>query len=178
LPAGLADLLSKEKNKVAAMLGCVVATNIFQTPAVGDDEKSPQTRWGIPPQGFVVLLRHPPIINSDGICIQFLDGTDYKVEANGFSPELARRLHNNACRIPAYMLPRKALFPVLSDAIQSNLADSVLAVCRNDVVECDVVNSAPDPSYRILFHPTMGLSCERVGYAATMDDDDEALAGF
>jgi CRISPR-associated endonuclease/helicase Cas3 len=154
LPAG-ADALRMELDKsVEQMLGTAWMNSVFGTGAV-DDVEGMQTRWKPKPSGFVILLQSPPSQSAQGISLHFLDGTTHAFVPGRFDFDLARKLHQNACRVPRYLI---------ADALRTPGNPSDCRPCH-----------APETSaYRLSYREERGLSHERNLSVPAFQDDEES----
>lgn len=173
LPSG-AEALRMELDKlVEQMVGTAWMNTVFGTAALEDIEGM-QTRWKSKPSGFVVLLQSPPSQSAEGISLHFLDGTTHAFVPGRFDFDLARKLHQNACRLPKYLivdLLRASLAPAW---LAQHFPESILAVCSPDSAECLPCHAPASPAYRFSYHEEWGLSHERDSTVPRIPDEEES----
>ncbi len=70
-----------------------------------DDREGTETRWRIQPTAHLILLREHPEVRAGSVTVRPIHGDAVSCPAGGiFSYPLARALHENAIRIPAYLV--------------------------------------------------------------------------
>jgi CRISPR-associated endonuclease/helicase Cas3 len=173
LPKG-ADALRIELEKlVEQMRGTAWMNTVFGTGAV-EDVEGMQTRWKPKPSGFVILLQSPPSQSEDGISLHFLDGTTHAFVPGRFDFDLARKLHQNACRVPRYLIADALRSPGNPPWLFQHFPDSILAVCPSGTADCRPCHAPETSSYRLSYREERGLSHERNLSAPTFRDEEES----
>lgn len=173
IPSG-AEALRMELDKlVEQMRGTAWMNTVFGTGAV-EDVEGMQTRWKPKPSGFVILLQSPPCMSAEGISLAFLDGTSHAFVPGRFDFDLARKLHQNACRVPRYLIADVLRAPVTPLWLAQHFPQSILAVCPPDSAECLPCHAPATPSYRLSYHEERGLSHERNSAVPMVPDDEES----
>jgi len=169
LPAGAAALREELEQLVSKMLGTAWMNTVFGTASV-DDVEGTQTRWKSPPSAFVVLIKTAALQCGRGITLNFLDGSEHVFEPGGFDFELARKLRQNGCRVPRYLVAD--MLPSTPTWLAQHFPDSILAVCPVDSTQCLPCHSPESTAYRLIYHMECGLSHERNASAPAHLDDE------
>ncbi len=167
------DLLNQETSE---MLNTAERHDVFNSPTFGDKEGT-QTRWKKTESALLILLRQP--LNAASPHLDFLNGERVAIHHGPFSYPLALALHQNAIRIPHYLV-RHALAhqpPWLG----KNCSDAVLAILPHGTTACELIGSAEAPPYLLDFHPGHGLSHTRnlnVSISSSFDPADDSWFQF
>lgn len=169
-----ADALRIELEKlVEQMRGTAWMNTVFGTGAV-EDVEGMQTRWKPKPSGFVILLQSPPSQSAEGISLHFLDGTTHAFVPGRFDFDLARKLHQNACRVPRYLIADALRSPGNPPWLFQHFPDSILAVCPSGTADCRPCHAPETSSYRLSYREERGLSHERNLSVPTFRDEEES----
>ncbi len=173
LPSG-AEALRLELDKlVEQMVSTAWLNTVFGTGAV-DDIEGMQTRWKPKPSGFVILLQSPPAQSAEGVSLCFSDGTSHTVIPGRFDFDLARKLHQNACRVPRYLIADLLRAPANPSWLPQHFPESILAVCPRDSADCLPCHAPATQAYHLSYHEEWGLSHERNSTVPTIPDDEES----
>jgi len=173
MPTG-ADALRIELEKlVEEMRGTAWMNSVFGTGAV-DDVEGMQTRWKPKPSGFVILLQSSPTQSANGISLHFLDGTSHAFVPGRFDFDLARKLHQNACRVPRYLIADALRSPGNPPWLLQHFPDSILAVCPSGSADCLPCHAPETSAYRLSYREERGLSHERISAVPTFHDEEES----
>jgi CRISPR-associated endonuclease/helicase Cas3 len=173
LPVAAESLRLELERAVEQMRGTAWMNTVFGTGAV-DDIEGMQTRWKTKPSAFVILLLSPPRISSEGISLDFLDGSSHAFAPGRFDFDLARKLHQNACRVPKYLIADSLYVPTAPAWLAQHFPNSILAVCQIDSTECTPCNPPECPAYRLNYCADRGLTHRRTSPTAVGFDDDES----
>lgn len=68
------------------------------------DVEGTKTRWGAQRSGLIVLLAEVPVERGGRTSLVLADGTEHSVRVGEFSYPLAKSLHENAIRVPWYLV--------------------------------------------------------------------------
>ncbi len=162
LPSGAQALLNELREKTRKMRLQAKAQNIFSRNPTLDDIEGLKTRWGSQPSAYIVLLSESPVYQDGRIKIEFTSGQKCSFTRGPFNFEIAHALNLNAIRVPAYVLPKPNQNSNYFDWVDQHLSSSALFLCKKDSTECRPLDSSESESYRISYHPEIGLSYERI----------------
>jgi hypothetical protein len=104
----------------------------------------------------------------------FSDGTSHTVIPGRFDFDLARKLHQNACRVPGYLIADMLRASANPSWLIQHLPESILAVCPPDSADCLPCHAPSTPAYRLSYHEERGLSHEHNSTVPTVSDDEES----
>jgi CRISPR-associated endonuclease/helicase Cas3 len=135
-----------------------------------DDIEGKETRYGIQPSGFIVLLKSPPEVRQNQITLTFLHGPPVTLRPGQFSFPLARALHLNAIRIPRYLI--KTCLSDNPDWLDQHLSDSILATITDASSELQLTH-ASSPTHNFHYHQDSGLTYQKSTPEATRYDSFE-----
>jgi CRISPR-associated endonuclease/helicase Cas3 len=171
LPAGAAKLSEELKIDTGNMLSSALRQGPFIDPNLPDTEGA-QTRWNMQPSALLVLLSAPPRVQGHETLVTLLEGAPQTVIAGCFNYELAKLLHENAVRIPAYLV--RSAFARQPDWLSSHISDAVLAVCSTHSIALEIIGGE-DLFYQLSNHPDQGVSYEKTAAQTSPFGDAEDL---
>lgn len=175
LPAGAAKLAEELELETKNMTSSALYQGPFLQPDLPDTEGA-QTRWNMQPTVLLVLLKEAPRTQGYEALVNASHGHQQTVTSGRFSYDLAKLLHENAVRIPAYLV--RSASGKRPDWLKEHMSDAVLAVCPSDSIRLEVIGGE-DLSYQLFYHPEQGITYERItGRAATYQDADEFDSWF
>ena len=132
--------LPDAQRKLLEQKGTAKARHVFAQSV--DDKQGTETRWRIQPTAHLILLREHPTNGGGSITIRPVHGALVSCPESGvFSPSLARALHKNAIRIPAYLI--RPAFKDSPDWLRLHIPDAVIAVVKSDSATLDLPFSPP-----------------------------------
>lgn len=134
------------------------------------DIEGKETRHGIKPTGYLVLLKSPPVETQHQVTLEFLHGPSVTLYPGQFSFPLARALHLNAIRIPRYLI--QGSLPENPDWLTLHIPDSLLALVTDDTQKLELPH-ATSPSHIFNYHNTLGLSYAKATPETTRYDSFE-----
>lgn len=168
LPSGAAAFRENLEKLTQKMLNTAELSDVFHSPTE-TDKNGAKTRWNDTPTGFLVLLRRTP----DTGHIEFLNGERVPFHHGPFNYPLALALHQNAVRVPRYLVHHAmASQPVW---LGKNIQDAVLAVLHDDAT-CELIGSADAPPYLLEYRNETGLCHTRnaaPSFTSTLDPCDD-----
>jgi CRISPR-associated endonuclease/helicase Cas3 len=122
------------------------------------DIEGKETRYGIKPTGYLVLLKSPPVETQHQVTLEFLHGPGVTLYPGQFSFPLARALQLNAIRIPRYLI--QGSLPENPDWLSLHIPDSLLAFVADDTQKLELPH-ATSPSHIFNYHSTSGLTHDK-----------------
>ncbi len=135
-----------------------------------NDIEGKETRYGIKPSGYLILLRAAPVINKDQVTLEFPHGDPVTIYPAQFSFPLARALHLNAIRIPRYLI---------MDTLKNNdawltlhMPDAILAIQQGDSKDLELPH-AENPSHTFQYNHLHGLEYKKASPEASRYDSFE-----
>jgi CRISPR-associated endonuclease/helicase Cas3 len=150
-----------------AQQGTAKTRHVFATAV--DDREGAETRWRIQPTAHLILLRAAPEIRAGSLTIQPVHGDPVTCPASGFfSYPLARALHENAIRIPAYLV-RPSDSP---DWLRLHLADAVIAIVNHASAKLELP-FAKSSNYSFEHTEEIGLTWQKSAFSSPRDIDPE-----
>lgn len=175
LPAGAAKLAEELAKETGDMLSSASYQGPFLQPNLPDTEGA-QTRWNMQPTVLLVLLSEPPRTQGYETLVSPHHGQPQTVISGRFNYDLAKLLHENAVRIPAYLVrPASGKQP---DWLKEHMSDSVIALCPAHSIKLDVIGGE-ELSHQLFYHPEQGISYEKIsGRPAVYQDADEFDSWF
>ena len=157
------------------MISSALRQGPFQDPNLPDTEGA-QTRWNMQPSALLVLLREHPRTQGYETLVKPLEGELQTVTAGRFNYDLAKLLHENAVRIPAYLV--RSAFVQQPDWLSSHISDAVLAVFSPDSTALEIIGGE-NLSYQLSRHPEQGVSYEKItGRTKPFEDSDDLDSWF
>jgi CRISPR-associated endonuclease/helicase Cas3 len=171
LPPGAAKLALELETETANMLSSARYQSPFKDPDLPDTEGA-QTRWNMQPSALLILLREHPHTQGHETRVTPLHGDPQTVTAGRFNYDLAKLLHENAVRVPAYLV--RSAFARQPDWLTTHISDAVLAVCSPDSITLDIIGGE-DLSHLLSHHPEQGISYEKIAARTTSYGDSEDL---
>ena len=175
LPAGAEKLSQELATETANMISSALRQGPFKDPNLPDTEGA-QTRWNMQPSALLVLLSESPRTQGHATIVTVLEGATQAITVGRFSYDLAKLLHENAVRIPAYLV-RSALSQQ-PDWLTAPISDAVLAVCSPDSIALEVIGGE-GLSYQLSRHPDQGVSYQKIsGRMDPFGDPDELDSWF
>jgi CRISPR-associated endonuclease/helicase Cas3 len=158
LPAGAAKLAGELETETDNMLSSALRQGPFIDPNLPDTEGA-QTRWNMQPSALLVLLREPPRTQGHETLVTPFEGVPQTITPGLFNYELAKLLHENAVRIPAYLV--RSAFAQQPDWLRTHISDAVLAVCSPDSIALDIIGTE-SLSHHLSYHSGQGVSYEKI----------------
>ena len=175
LPAGAAKLAEELETDTGNMLSSALRQGPFKDPNLPDTEGA-QTRWRMQPSALLVLLREPPRTQGYETLVTPLDGHPQTITAGRFNYDLAKLLHENAVRIPAYLV--RSAFSQQPAWLTTHISDAVLAVCAKDSTTLEIIGGE-NLSYQLSRHPEQGVSYEKItGRTTPFENSDDLDSWF
>jgi CRISPR-associated endonuclease/helicase Cas3 len=175
LPSGAAKLAEELETETGNMISSALRQGPFQDPNLPDTEGA-QTRWNMQPSAMLVLLREHPRTQGYETLVKPLEGELQTVTAGRFNYDLAKLLHENAVRIPAYLV--RSAFVQQPDWLSSHISDAVLAVFSPDSTALEIIGGE-NLSYQLSRHPEQGVSYEKItGRTKPFEDSDDLDSWF
>jgi CRISPR-associated endonuclease/helicase Cas3 len=175
LPVGAAKLAEELETETGNMLSSALRQGPFKDPNLPDTEGA-QTRWHMQPSALLVLLSEPPRIQGHETLVTPLEGNPQTITAGRFNYDLAKLLHENAVRIPAYLV--RSAFSKQPAWLTTHISDAVLAVCVRDSTALEIIG-CENLSYQLSRHPEQGVSYEKItGRTSPFEDSDDLDSWF
>ena len=175
LPPGAAKLAEELATETANMLSSALRQGPFKDPNLQDTEGA-QTRYNMQPSAWLVLLSEPPRTQGHETRVTPLEGAPQTVIAGLFNYELAKLLHENAVRIPAYLV--RSAFAHQPDWLTTHISEAVLAVCSPDSIALEIIGGE-NLSYQLSRHSDQGVSYEKItAKMAPFEDPDDLDSWF
>ena len=141
----------------------------FQAVDLPDTEGA-QTRYNIQPSVLFVLLNEAPHSQGYQATITPLEGGPHLVSAGHFNYPLAKALHENAVRIPRYLV--SAALKNQPPWLTAHMTDAVLAV-RSDTSTLLEIIGGEHLSYHLHYHPEQGIHYEKITHRPTASSDED-----
>ena len=145
LPPAAAYFAEELERETRNMRSKAAHQDVFRTPSE-DDKEGSQTRYNIKPTAMIVVLnampeRRPPVFDYD----------------------LAKRLHENAARVPGYLVKRAIAHQPAWFTAQ--IDNAVLAIRRPDSAEL-IIEGEQDLDHRISYRDDLGITFEKIPNAS------------
>ena len=157
LPAGAAVLAEDLARKTDHMISKASYQDPFRDPALNDVEGG-QTRYNMQPSILLVLLSEHPRAQGYQTIVKPLEGAPQTAIGDRFNFDLAKSLHENAVRIPAYLVGSAVANQPPWFAAQ--LGGAVLAVCSPASTALEIIGGEA-LGHRLFRHPEQGISYEK-----------------
>lgn len=129
----------------------------FRQPELPDEE-GVQTRWNSQPSTMLVLLREPPVRRGAVVTVAPLHGKPISFPLGLFDYGLAKSLHENAVRVPWYLV--KDLLKRQPEWLQRHASGAVLAIASPDSTRLDLQEGQDHP-WCLHYHHERGISHQR-----------------
>ncbi|MES2996544.1 MAG: CRISPR-associated helicase Cas3' [Verrucomicrobiota bacterium] len=171
LPSGAAKLAVELETETGNMISSALRQGPFKEPNLLDTEGA-QTRWNMQPSALLVLLSEPPRTQGHETIVTTLEGDPQTIIAGRFNYDLAKFLHENAVRIPAYLV--RPAFAQQPDWLGSHISDAVLAVCSPDSIVLEVIGGE-NLSHQLSYHREQGIAYEKIAENMTPFGDSDDL---
>jgi CRISPR-associated endonuclease/helicase Cas3 len=171
LPAGAAKLAEELETETHNMLSSARYQGPFKDPNLHDTEGA-QTRYNMQPSALLVLLGEPPRTRGHDTLVTPLEGAPQTITAGRFDYDLAKLLHENAVRIPAYLV--RPAFSRQPDWLGSHISDAVLAVGSPGSIALEIIGGENLP-HQLFYHPEQGVSYEKTTGRPTPPGDPDDL---
>ena len=171
LPPGAEKLAGELETETGNMISSALRQGPFMDPTLPDTEGA-QTRWNMQPSALLVLLREPPRTQVYETLVTPLYGSPQTVAAGRFNYDLAKLLHENAVRIPAYLV--RSAFAQQPDWLATHISDAVLAVRSPDSIALEIIGGE-NLSHQLSRHPDHGVSYEKIAAKMTPFGDSDDL---
>lgn len=135
------------------------------------DTEGTKTRWGAQRSGLVVLLAKAPVERDGSVTVVLADGRRHDVRPGEFSYPLAKSVHENAVRVPWYLVG--ASVAGQSPWLRNHIENAVAMVKSGDSFEILPLGSE-GARYEFIYSPDIGLKGERSAQAeiAEIYEDD------
>jgi len=163
------QFLPEAQQKLLSQQGTAKTRHVFAQSV--DDKEGAETRWRIQPTAHLILLKEHPEIRAGSVTIRPIHGDPVSCPTSGiFSYPLARALHENAIRIPAYIVR-----PAIKDSpdwLRLHIPDAFIAVVKSDSSKLDL------PSDQLLnysFEHTneLGVTWQKTGNSHNLSPEPE-----
>jgi CRISPR-associated endonuclease/helicase Cas3 len=169
LPPGASALSEKLEQETGNMISKALRQGPFQAADLPDTEGA-QTRYNIQPSVLLVLLKEVPHSQGYQTTITPLEGGPHLISADHFNHTLAKALHENAARIPRYLVG--AALKNQPAWLTAHMTDAALAI-RSDTTTLLEIIGGEDLNYHLYYHPEQGIHHEKITHRATTYSDDE-----
>lgn len=166
---GLREFLRKSEDEIAKQTGTAKTRDVFTTVAIGDKEGT-ETRYNIQPTAHLILLKTRPVESREGITITPLHGEPIHFSKGYFSYPLAKALHRNAVRIPAYLV-REPLKQA-PEWLTQHIGDGVLAVLSDNSTELELFPEAPSV-YQLHYRCDLGITQEKIVFETQTTEPED-----
>lgn len=164
MPAGASALRDELEKLVQDMLQAGSRQDPFHQSALEDTEGT-QTRWNPQPSALLVLLREPPKQQGHRITVSPLHGPPVTFTSGIFSYDLAKALHENAARTPAYLIRDAAHRQQQALPWLGQHADgAVIATCSDDTAVLEMPDAGQN-AYQLSYSTESGIHHERIATA-------------
>lgn len=150
------QFLKKAEEDFTTQVRTAATRDVFSASAI-DDNEGTETRYNIQPTAHLILLKERPLETATTITITPLHGTPITFQKSYFSFELAKALHLNAIRIPAYLVREPLKAP--PDWLAQHIDGSALAILSGFSLEILPENST---NYLLEFTSTLGLTHSKI----------------
>ena len=175
LPVGALQLAEELTAKTESMIQKALRQGPFDQPDLPDTEGA-QTRYNMQPSALLVLLLASPRSQGYETVVTPRDGAPEIATAGRFNYDLAKLLHENAVRIPAWLV--RSAFTAQPEWLGLHISDAVLAVCAPGSTILEVIGG-DGLSHQLHYHPDQGISYQKVAApSATFDDSGELDSWF
>lgn len=171
LPAGAAKLAEELETDTGNMLSSALRQGPFIDPTLLDTEGA-QTRWNMQSSALLVILSEHPRTQGHEMLVTPLEGAAQTVTGGRFNYELAKLLHENAVRIPAYLV--SSAFAQQPAWLSSHISDAVLAVRSTGSIALELIGGE-NLSHKLSRHPEQGVSYEKLAAKTSPFGDAENL---
>ncbi len=136
------------------------------------DAEGAQTRYNMQPSAMLVLLDKSPASQAYETTVTPRHGGSQTLTAGRFDYDLAKLLHENAVRIPAWLV--RSVFAKQPDWLGEHISDAVLAVCSEFSTALEIIGGE-DLSYQLHYHPDQGIRYEKITNRLMPSDDPDEL---
>ncbi len=144
----------------------------ISTNALNDDDQGNQTRWNSQPSATLVMLSQEPTRLGSSLTLHFLNGEKYTTNLHAFDFKLAKMLHKNAVRIPAYLLGKTEICSEWLDGYF--FEKSALAIPQHSTGgHCHIPNATAELSYQIQYTQNSGISFTQLSAPTQLYEDEE-----
>lgn len=171
LPSGSAALSEELAQKTKNMIQKALRQGPFDSSTLQDTEGA-QTRYNIQPSALLILLKEKPRTQGRETLVTPLQGSPQTVTAGRFNYDLAKLLHENAVRIPAYLVR-----PAMSGQpnwLGEHISDAVIAVCSSNSTSLEILEGE-NLLFQLSYHPDQGVQYEKARTQPTFGNDLEEL---
>ena len=129
----------------------------FRQPELPDEE-GVQTRWNSQSTTMLVLLRETPVRRGGDVTVVPLQGEPITFPDGLFNYQLAKSLHENGVRVPAYLA--SSLLRNQPEWLRRHASGAVLAIVSPDSTRLDL-QEGNDYPWRLHYHHELGVFHER-----------------
>lgn len=171
LPEGASALADELDRMTSAMIEKALRQGPFDQPNLPDTEGA-QTRYNMQPSALLVLLREPPRQQGGNIVVSPLEGAPQTLTPARFHYDLSKLLHENAVRIPAWLV--RAAFGNQPDWLGLHISDAVLAVCSDTSTVLEILGGDSLPN-QLHYHADQGIRYEKIAARPVPSDDPDDL---
>ena len=171
LPSGAAKLAEELETETGNMISSALRQGPFVDPNLPDTEGA-QTRWNMQPSALLVLFSEQPRTQGHETLVKPLEGAPQTIIADHFNYDLAKLLHENAVRIPAYLV--RSAYAQQPDWLRTHISDAVIAVRSKDSIALEIIGGE-NLSYQLSRHPDQGVSYEKIAAKTFPSGDAEDL---
>ncbi|MEM1221705.1 MAG: CRISPR-associated helicase Cas3' [Verrucomicrobiota bacterium] len=162
------ELEKDAQQKRQAQTGTASIRDVFNAEAI-EDREGTETRYGIQPTAHLIILQEAPTEQGNQVALKLLNGQSYQIRTGEFSFLLAKALHQQATRIPAYLV--RAQLKAIPEWLGQHIDNGVLAIKRGDDTQLDFV-SGTNNGYNLRYRKDLGITHEK-NETQLMPSDEE-----
>lgn len=171
LPAGAKEFSDELAATTQSMIQMALRQGPFDQPNLSDEE-GVQTRYNAQPSALLVLLREPPRIRGYETIVTPLEGNPQTVTAGCFNYDLAKLLHENAVRVPAWLVRSASMNQ--PDWLGEHISGAVLALSSETTTMLDIHGGESLPR-AIHYRSDTGIWYEKTSARPMPSDDPDDL---
>ena len=158
LPPGAEKLATELETETSNMLSSAERQDPFKNPSLPDTENA-ETRYKPQPTALLVLLTAHPRTRGHETLVTPLEGAPQTLITGRFHYDLAKLLHENAVRIPAYLV--RSAFAQQDGWLGTHISDAILAV-RSETTTLLEVIGGENLGYHLHYRPDLGIWYEKI----------------
>jgi len=161
--------LTDAQRKLLSQQGTAKTRHVFAQAV--DDKEGTETRWRIQSTAHLILLAEHPEVRAGTVTIRPLHGGHLSCPTSGiFSYPLARALHENAIRIPAYLV--RPAIQESPDWLSLHIPDAVIAIQKSDSSKLELL-SGHLLNYSFEHTNEIGITWQKSGHSTSPTSDPE-----
>lgn len=171
LPPGAEKLATELETETSNMLSSAERQDPFKNPSLPDTDNA-ETRYKMQPSALLVLLTAHPRTQGYETIVTPVEGAPQTLIAGRFHYDLAKTLHENAVRIPAYLV--RAAYAQQPAWLATHISDAILAV-RSETTTLLEIIGGESLAYQLHYRPDLGIWHEKITHRTSLTDNTDEL---